>query len=235
MEVGANPVAAANLMKKMAQPHTPLQAPLLPSPGETAPALKKSPAGESNEDKKPKAKPKPKMKKEKAPAPQLHGFQGNMPRVFFQVTHPPFFGAKGASLEVLVPESAEVGLFVQAWVTAASDAAGQCAKLTADLEPLESQQALIQLIAGAADGISASRKALTALGPAPGAADVAAVLANAACLYSGTCNILVTCILVCGKCICSIRKVLDTFHICFGSCAQMFVSPTLISSLDAQG
>lgn len=90
-----------------------------------------------------------------------------------------------------MPESTEVGPFVQAWVTAASDAAGQCAKLTADLEPLESQQALIQLIAGAADGISASRKVLTALGPVPTAADVANVLTNAARLkLCGTCNIV---------------------------------------------
>ena len=43
LEVGADPVAAANLMKRMSQPYTPGQAPLLPSPsvpslpGTTAP------------------------------------------------------------------------------------------------------------------------------------------------------------------------------------------------------
>ena len=76
-------------------------------------------------------------------------------------------------------------------MTAASDAAGQCAKVTADLEPLESQQALIELIAGAAGGISDTRKALTALGPVPAAADVANILTNAARLQScSTCNIV---------------------------------------------
>lgn len=55
---------------------------------------------------------------------------------------------KGSQLEIMLPQTDETNInqFVQSWITAAGDAAGQCAKLTADLEPLESQQALIQLL-----------------------------------------------------------------------------------------
>ena len=93
-EVGANPVTAANLMRRMSQPFTPLQAPLLPPPSmQSQPGT--AALGESNEDdkKKPKPKAKPKQKKEKAPAPQMHRVQGNMPCVFFGVAHPPCFGS----------------------------------------------------------------------------------------------------------------------------------------------
>ena len=66
----------------------------------------------------------------------------------------------------MVPDRDDVNLptFIQSWIQAASDAAGQCAKLTADLEPLESQSQLIKLLQTSADGISNGRKALTALG-----------------------------------------------------------------------
>lgn len=76
---------------------------------------------------------------------------------------------KGSQLEIMLPQTDETNInqFVQSWITAAGDAAGQCAKLTADLEPLESQQALIQLLQASAAGITNSRKLLTALGPNP--------------------------------------------------------------------
>ena len=66
----------------------------------------------------------------------------------------------------MVPDRDDVNLptFIQSWIQAASDAAGQCAKLTADLEPLESQSQLIKLLQTSADGISNGRKALIALG-----------------------------------------------------------------------
>lgn len=69
-------------------------------------------------------------------------------------------------MEAVVPDRDDVNLptFIQSWIQAASDAAGQCAKLTADLEPLESQTQLIALLQSAAEGISNGRKALTALG-----------------------------------------------------------------------
>ena len=78
----------------------------------------------------------------------------------------------------MLPETDDMNItqFVQSWVTAASDAAGQCAKLTADLEPLESQQALIQLLQASSAGISNSRKLLTSLGPNPVAGQVTGIL-----------------------------------------------------------
>ena len=86
---------------------------------------------------------------------------------------------QGASLEIMVPDEADLPNFVSQWITAASDAAGQCAKVTADLEPLESQTALIDLIVNASQGISASRKALTALGHQPSAQEVKLELTKA--------------------------------------------------------
>ena len=74
----------------------------------------------------------------------------------------------------MVPDSAELDGFVASWVMAASDASGQCTKLCAQLEPLQSQDQLIGLITAASEGIGDHRKRLTALGPNPSTTDVQA-------------------------------------------------------------
>jgi len=79
-------------------------------------------------------------------------------------------------LEIEVPDDANLGAFISAWVGAASDAAGSITKLAADLEALESQTALIEILARCSEGISAGRKQLTALGGTATIEQVNAVL-----------------------------------------------------------
>lgn len=81
----------------------------------------------------------------------------------------------------MVPDSAELDGFVASWVMAASDASGQCTKLCAQLEPLQSQDQLIGLITAASEGIGDHRKRLTALGPNPSTTDVQALLQSVPC------------------------------------------------------
>ncbi len=83
---------------------------------------------------------------------------------------------QGASLEIVVPDASDLDGFVSSWVMAASEAQGISAKTMADLEPLESQDALRQMIQAAADGISGGRKSLTQLGPNPSKPDVDLIL-----------------------------------------------------------
>ncbi len=85
----------------------------------------------------------------------------------------------------MVPDRDDLNLptFIQSWIQAASDCAGQCAKLTADLEPLESQGQLITLLQSAAEGVSAGRKALTALGASATPAAVNHVLERVSWRY----------------------------------------------------
>ena len=86
--------------------------------------------------------------------------------------------SEGAQLETAVPNSANVGQFVSCWVPAASDAQGLTAKLQADREVLESQDALKTMLGAASDGISAARKQLTSLGQDPTTEGVAGILQN---------------------------------------------------------
>ena len=79
----------------------------------------------------------------------------------------------------MIPDSADLPTFVASWVMAASDASGQCTKLCAQLEPLQSQEQLIRLILAASEGIGEHRKALTALGPSPQIEQVQKLLQNA--------------------------------------------------------
>ena len=90
-------------------------------------------------------------------------------------------GTQGSNLEIVVPDSAELEGFVAAWVMAASDASGQCTKLCAQLEPLQSQDQLIQLIQAASGGISEHRKQLTALGATPRGEAVQHLLQSVPC------------------------------------------------------
>ena len=76
----------------------------------------------------------------------------------------------------MLPDDHSLETFIPAWVSAAGDAAGQAARLQADLEPMESQSALIKLLADASTGISKSRKDLTMLGAAADAASVQGIL-----------------------------------------------------------
>jgi hypothetical protein len=75
-----------------------------------------------------------------------------------------------------VSDEGDIAEFARRWVQAASEAAGACAKVQADLEALESQGELINLLAASSQGISDSRKKLTSLGPNPTVEGVRGVL-----------------------------------------------------------
>ncbi|CAE7308812.1 unnamed protein product [Symbiodinium sp. CCMP2592] len=76
-----------------------------------------------------------------------------------------------------------VTLFVKSWVAAANTAQGQAVKTCAELEVLDSQEALMSKVRDCADGIGACRKKLQLLGPAPVASDVQSALLEATRTY----------------------------------------------------
>ncbi|CAE7235797.1 unnamed protein product, partial [Symbiodinium sp. CCMP2456] len=82
---------------------------------------------------------------------------------------------QGSDLELTISTD-DVGLFVKSWVAAANTAQGQAVKMSAELEALDSQEALMGKLKDCADGIGACRKKLQALGTAPVASDVQTAL-----------------------------------------------------------
>lgn len=79
-------------------------------------------------------------------------------------------------METVVPDNTDIPKFLTAWVHAAGEASGTCARITAELEPLESQAQLMGMIRESAEGITQCRKALTALGGDANAESVEGVL-----------------------------------------------------------
>lgn len=87
-----------------------------------------------------------------------------------------------------MPDNANIEGFIAAWVGAASDAAGSITKLAADLEALESQAALIDILAKCSEGISAGRKQLTAMGRTATVEGVNSVLRTVSWLKAFLCG-----------------------------------------------
>lgn len=75
-----------------------------------------------------------------------------------------------------MPDKTDMPKFLAAWIHAAGEASGTCARITAELEPLESQAQLMGMIRESAEGITQCRKALTALGGNANAESVEGVL-----------------------------------------------------------
>ncbi|CAE7427213.1 TY1B-DR3 [Symbiodinium sp. CCMP2592] len=88
------------------------------------------------------------------------------------------FTTEGSDMEVHIMEASQEGCnsFVKSWIGAATTASGLAVRLTAELEPLESQEQLINFINAAVSGITDGRKKLQQLGTAPQASDVQSIL-----------------------------------------------------------
>ncbi|CAE7809883.1 RTase [Symbiodinium sp. CCMP2592] len=91
---------------------------------------------------------------------------------------------EGSDME-LICSGENVGLFVKSWVAAANTAQGQAVKTCAELEVLESQEALMGKIKDCAEGIGACRKKLQLMGTEPVAADVQSALLEATVFVEG--------------------------------------------------
>ncbi|CAE7442497.1 TY1B-DR3, partial [Symbiodinium microadriaticum] len=75
-------------------------------------------------------------------------------------------GGDGSDMEVHIMESSQEGVnaFVKSWISAATNAQGQAVRL---LEPLKSQQPLIEMIEAAVAGITDGRKKMQNMGTSP--------------------------------------------------------------------
>ena len=205
MEIGACPTTAAALMLKMtsnsgALPGPPAPLPLCDGDAGDQPGLPPPLPNQPDDAKKPDPQPK-EEKKQKQPKPPASWLQFTSSRnshlkckcvtvervcvcvcrngsAVHYIRQRKFFTSQhqGSQLELMVSDEGDIAEFARRWVQAASEAAGACAKVQADLEALESQGELINLLSASSKGISESRKRFTSLGANPTVEGVQGVL-----------------------------------------------------------